>query len=150
MTKKEKKPREKQLDLGLKESPKNIFYKIRTKISRFLIRFEIKEFLKNPFTWLVIILSLGFIATQWYILKNNISGYPQNLPIWQNQAISEKKIAGKEYLYTFPIVSASILFLGSLFSNIFYYKEKYLSKILLFSVLLAITGVTFAFLKLVS
>lgn len=150
MAKKQKPKKEKQLNLGLKESPKNFLYKIKSRTSKFFIRFEIKEFLKSPFTWFAIIISLGFIATQIYILINNISQYPEKIPIWQNQILLERKIERKDLLYIFPVISSSILLIGSITSNIFYHKEKYLSKILLFSVLLAITGTTFAFLKLVS
>ena len=73
MGRKDKPKKEKQLDLGLKGSPKNLFYKLKSKLSNFLIRFELKEFLRNPFTWFVIIISLAFIAVQIYILINNIT-----------------------------------------------------------------------------
>lgn len=149
MAKKEKPKKEKQLDLGLKESPKNLLYKIKSRVSNLLIRFEIKEFLRNPFTWLVVILSLCFIGTQIYILINNLQSYPQELPIWQNQTSLDKRLEGKEYVYIFPIISGATLIIGSTLSNIFYHKEKFLSKILLFSILLSVTGLTVAFLKLV-
>lgn len=149
MAKKDKPKKEKQLDLGLKGSPKNLFFKFRSKLSRFLIRFEIKEFLRNPFTWFVIILSLSFIITQTYILVNNISSYPEKLPVWQNQISLSKRLSEKNSLYIFPVISSSILLLGILFSNIFYHREKFLSKILLLTIILSITGITFTFLKLV-
>lgn len=149
MAKKDKPKKEKQLDLGLKGSPKNLFYKFRSKLSNFLIRFEIKEFLRNPFTWFVIILSLSFITTQIYILVNNISSFPEKLPVWQNQISLSKRLSEKTSLYAFPTISSSILVLGIFLSNISYHKEKFLSKILLLSIALSITGLTFAFLKLV-
>jgi len=149
MVKEDKSKKEKQLDLGLKESPKNLFYKFRSKLSNFLIRFEIKKFLRNPFTWFIIILSLSFITTQVYVLTNNISSYPKDLPIWQNQISLKKRLSEKEFLYIFPLVSGLILVVGVIFSNIYYHREKFLSKILLFTVILSVTGLTFAFLKLI-
>ena len=150
MVKKEKPKKEKQLDLGLKQSPKNILYKIRSKISDILIRFEIKEFLRNPFTWFVIILSLCLIGVQIYILLNNISSYPNEIPIWQNQTSLEKRLENKEFLYFFPSLSGFIIIFGSVLTNIFYHKEKFLSKMMLLSIILSIIGLTIAFLKLVS
>ena len=149
MRKKPKSKKERQLNLGLKESPKNFFLKIKLKISKFLIRFEIKEFLKSPLTWFVVIFSLSFIATQIYILINNIDTYPKQLPVWQNQTSSSERLANKEYLYVFPSMSAMVILLGVVFSNIFFHREKFLSKILLISVLLSIIGLTIAFLKLI-
>jgi len=149
MGRKDKPKKEKQLDLGLKGSPKNLFYKLKSKSSDFLIRFEVKEFLRNPFTWFVIIISLAFIAVQIYILINNISLYPKILPVWQNQISLTKRLSKRESLYAFPIISASILILGILSTNIYYHREKFLSKILLYTIILSITGLTFAFLKLI-
>lgn len=149
MAKTKKPKKEKQLNLGLKQSPKNWLYKIKYKVSDTLIRFEIKEFLRNPFTWMVIILSICFTATQIYILVNHLSSYPNELPLWQNQTSLGKRLESREYLYILPIISSSILVLGSLLSNIFYHKEKFLSKMLLLSVLLSVSSLTIAFLKLV-
>ena len=149
MQNKKKPKKEKQLNLGLKQSPKNIFYKFKLNLSEFLIRFEIKEFLRNPFTWLVTILSLSFIITQGYILYENISSYPIKLPIWQNQVSLSKRLVNKEFLYIFPSLSIFVLIIGIFLSNIYYHKEKFLSKILLFSILLSIISITFAFLKLI-
>jgi hypothetical protein len=149
MAKKEKPKKEKQLDLGLKQSPKNLFYKFRQSFSNFLVRFEIKEYLRNPFTWFVITLSLSFIATQIYILINELPTYPQELPIWQNQTSLNKRLADKNLLFFIPILCGSVLLLGTILSNVFYHKEKFLSKILLLAVLLSVTGLTFSFLKLI-
>jgi len=149
MAKKEKPKKEKQLDLGLKQSPKNLLYKFRKSFSNFLVRFEIKEYLRNPFTWFVIILSLSFIATQIYILVNELPSYPQELPLWQNQTSLGKRLANKNLLYSIPIICGSVLILGGILSNVFYHKEKFLSKMLLLSVLLSIIGLTFSFLKLI-
>ena len=149
MVKKEKPKKEKQLDLGLKQSPKNIFYKFKLRFTKFLIRFEIKEFLRSPFTWLVVILSLSFIITQGYVLFENISSYPSELPIWQNQVLLSRRLMEKNFLYIFPSISIFTLIIGIFLSNIYYHKEKFLSKILLFSVLLSVMSLTFAFLKLI-
>jgi len=149
MGRKDKSKKEKQLDLGLKGSPKNSFYKFKKNFLNFFIRFEIKEFLRNPFTWFVIILSLSFIITQTHILVTNISSYPTKLPVWQNQMSLRKRLTEKRFLYAFPIISSFILVLGIVFSNIYYHKEKFLSKILLFTVILSVTGLTLAFLKLI-
>jgi len=149
MSKKRKSKKEKQLDLGLKQSPKNLIYRFKRSFDRFLVKFEVKEFLRSPLTWLVITFSISFIALMLYKLFTNISSYPQELPIWQNQTSLQRRLESKELLYFYPTAGVFALIFGSVLSNIFYHKEKFLSKILLLSSLLSIVGLTFAFLKLI-
>jgi hypothetical protein len=149
MSKKEKPKKEKQLDLGLKQSPKNFLYKIKRGLDAFLVKFEIKRFLRSPFTWFTIIISLSLIFFLFYILIQEISIYPKELPVWQNQTSLYKRLADKDSLYFFPVASSIVLLSGILFANFFYHKEKFLSKILLLTVLLSIIGLTLSFLKLI-
>lgn len=148
MVKKQKARKEKQLNLGLKESPKNFFFKIKSIFSNLLIRFEIKEIFRSPLIWAVLIISLCLTATQAYILTKNYNIYPDLIPIWKNQTLLADRLAEKEYLYIFPSLSVLILTAGMIFSNIFFYKEKFLSKLLSICILLSIIGLTISFLKL--
>jgi hypothetical protein len=148
MKKKQKVKKEKQLNLGLKESPGNFFLKIKGRITKTFIRFEIKEFLKSPLTWLTVIISLCLIGTQIYTLVNNFDFYPSEIPIWKNQTSSALKLAEKDIIIIFPSFSAFLLILGTTLSNIFYHREKFLSKVLLYSTLMSILSLTISFIKL--
>lgn len=148
MIKRQKVKKEKQLNLGLKESPKNFFLKIKTRISKIFIRFEIEEFLKSPLTWMTLIFSLCFIGTQIYILINNFDSYPSEIPLWKNQTVSVLRLAEKKNIYIFPAFSGFLLLIGMTLSNIFYHREKFLAKILLYSTLISILSLTIAFIKL--
>lgn len=79
--KKEKK--EKQLEFGLKGTPKNIYYKYKKQYELWLAGLETKKFIKDPLTWLTIILSISLVGTQIYMIESK-DKIPQKVPIFNS------------------------------------------------------------------
>ena len=143
--KKEKK--EKQLDFGLRGTPRNVYYKYKKQYDLWLAGLETKKFIKDPLTWLTVILSISLIGTQIYLIevKDKI---PQKVPIFNYFLNPVKKLAHDEYLYLLPLLCTLILLLTVFLSNKYYHKERDLSKIIIVVALLVNASICLIFLKL--
>lgn len=125
----------KQLDLDIKEPFTNKFFNIKRKIDFFILKFEVKKFLKDPLLWATITISLVMILTQLLLLRENYDSLPTYLPIFKTYITLTSKLVVKEYLLVYPIISITTLLLGSMAVSNYYNREKSLTKIVLFSVL---------------
>lgn len=50
-----------QLDLGLKNNPKNIFYKYKSRYDIWLAEFETRRFIRDSLTWFTSIIDIAII-----------------------------------------------------------------------------------------
>jgi hypothetical protein len=140
--KREKKKKElqqepKQLELGIKEPFKNRFFKIKRSIDFAVLRFEVRKFLKDPLVWATLTIGLVLIAQQISIILENFSTLPVYVPIFRHFLSAEKKLAQRDYIFIFPMISLIALLLSMLFTSRYYNNEKKLTRLLLFSSLLS-------------
>ena len=143
--KKEKK--EKQLDFGLRGTPRNVYYKYKKQYDLWLAGLETKKFVKDPLTWLTIILSISLVVTQVYLIESK-DKIPQKVPIFNYFLNPVKKLTYDEYLYLLPLLCTLILLLTIFLSNKYYHKERDLSKIIMIVALLVNASICLIFLKL--
>lgn len=143
--KKEKK--EKQLDFGLKGTPRNVYYKYKKQYELWLAGLETKKFIKDPLTWLTIVLSVSLIITELYLIETK-DKIPQKVPIFNYFLNPTKKLVPDEYLYLLPLLSILILLITIFLSNRYYHKERDLSKIIIIVALLVNMSICFTFIKL--
>ena len=137
--KKKKEPQEesKQLDLGIKEPFKNRLFKIKRSIDFAVLRFEVRKFLKDPLVWATLVIGLVLIAQQMSLILENLSTLPVYIPVFRYFLSAEEKIAQKDYIFVFPMISVITLLLSMLFTSRYYNNEKKLTRLLLFSSLLS-------------
>ena len=145
MTKKEK---EKQLELTLPDTPKNIYYKYKNQYELWLAGIETKKFVKDPLTWFVIITSLALIATQVYTIQSK-TRIPSKVPVFNYFLNPSKRLVANQYIYFFPVLSFLILLCTIALANSYYHKERELIKVLEIVCLLANISICFVFMKLV-
>jgi len=143
--KKEKK--EKQLDFGLKGTPKNIYYKYKEQYELWLAGLETKKFIKDPLTWLSIILSISLVVTQVYLIESK-DKIPQKVPLFNYYLSPVKKLVYDEYLYLLPLLCIVILLITIFLSNKYYHKERDLAKIIILVSLFVNTSLCLIFIKL--
>ena len=98
-----KKKKEKQLELTLPDTPKNIYYKYKNQYELWLAGIETKKFVKDPLTWFVIITSLALIATQVYTIQSKTQ-IPSKVPIFNYFPNPSKRLVANQYIYFFPIL----------------------------------------------
>ena len=143
-----KKKKEKQLELTLPDTPKNIYYKYKNQYELWLAGIETKKFVKDPLTWFVIITSLALTATQVYTIQSKTQ-IPSKVPIFNYFLNPSKRLAANQYIYFFPILCFLILLCTIALSNSYYHKERELIKVLEIVCLLANISICFIFMKLV-
>lgn len=143
--KKEKK--EKQLQFGLKSAPQNIYYKYKEQYELWLAGLETKKYIKDPLSWLTIVLSTSFIATQIYLIQAK-EKIPTRIPLFNYFLNPSKRLMPSKYIYLFPLVCLLILLLTIYLSNRYYHKERDLSKIIILVTLLANLSICLIFIKL--
>ncbi|NMC09177.1 hypothetical protein GYA44_02510 [Candidatus Microgenomates bacterium] len=132
--KQQKEEKIEQLGLGIKEPFKNKFFNIKRKFDFFLLKFEVKKFLKDPLVWCVVVISIVMILTQLYLLKENYYDLPTYLPIFKTFVTLTSKLVSKEYILAYPVISASVLLLGMIVVSNYYNREKSLTKMILFAI----------------
>lgn len=138
--KKKKKPQKeevKQLDLGIKEPFKNRFLKIKGQFKNKAIQFEVRKFLKDPFVWATITICLVLIGQQALLIYQNFESLPTYIPVFRYFLNPERKLVDTNYIITFPIISSTILILSLLVTSNYYNRERFLTKILLLTTVLA-------------
>ncbi len=149
-----KKPKEvkeevQQLDLGIKEPFKNKIYKLKGHLDMFLLRFEVRKFLKDPIVWASLTISIILILHQAYLVYMNIDSLPRLLPIFRYFLSIPKKLVDKEYIILFPSISILSFILVFFFTSRHYNNEKLLTKFLLFSLILCCISQTIILIDLV-
>jgi len=145
--KKEKEKKEKQLQFGLKNTPKNIYYKYKDQYELWLAGLETKKFIKDPLTWFTIILSSSFLFTEMYMIETT-SKIPSRIPIFNYFIIPSKRLVSSEYIYLYPFFTLLILIISISLSNTYYHKERGLSKTILIVMLLVNLSICLTFLNL--
>ena len=143
-----KKKKEKQLELTLPDTPKNIYYKYKNQYELWLAGIETKKFVKDPLTWFVIITSLALIATQVYTIQSK-TRIPSKVPVFNYFLNPSKRLVANQYIYFFPVLSFLILLCTIALANSYYHKERELIKVLEIVCLLSNISICFVFMKLV-
>ncbi|MCK9574142.1 MAG: hypothetical protein M0R20_07115 [Candidatus Omnitrophica bacterium] len=137
--KKKKTPKhvEKQLDLGIKDPLKNKILKLKGKTDFVLLQLEVKKFLKDAFFWFVIVSNTAMLIQQGFWLYNNFTKFPSLTPILNYNLEAENRIADKNFLYIFPLITFLSIIIGVIVTIKYYNKEKMLTKFILLCTLLA-------------
>ncbi|NLZ24270.1 hypothetical protein GX888_00775 [Candidatus Dojkabacteria bacterium] len=130
-----KKEKEAQLDFGLKDNPKNIYYKYKDQYELWLAGLETNRYFKDPLMWFTLILSSTLIFTQGYLLtKKKI---PTRISVFNYYVPLQKRLGNSYLIYLYPLLGLSVLLIGLFISRKYYHKERLLSKVLLISILLS-------------
>ncbi len=143
----DKKKKEKQLEFGLKNTPKNVYYKYKEQYEIWLAGLETKKYIKDPLTWFTIILSTTLIATQIYLIEREVR-IPSKLPIFSYFLNPSKRLIPDEYIYFIPIFCAILLVITIILTNRYYHRERELSSVLSIVTLLANISICVVFIKL--
>jgi len=152
MKKKKNPPKEEQvsqLDLGIKEPFKNKFFKIKGNIDYAILRFEVRKFLKDPLVWATFVISITLILQQVLLIYRNIETLPVYVPIFRYFISVPKKLAEKEFIFIFPVISAFTFVISFIFTSRYYNSEKALTKFLLFGLMLCTISQTIILIDLV-
>ena len=148
--KEERKEKNEQLGLGIKEPFKNKFFKIKGSIDLAILKFEVKKFLKDPLVWAAFSISSVLIAQQIYLIVTKLPDLPRYIPIFKYFISISNKLAVKDYIILFPTVSVIALLLSFLFTSRYYNSEKILIKFLLFSSILCTISQTLILIDLIN
>lgn len=147
--KKENTTKETQLDFGLKNSPQNTYYKYKGKYSLWLAGLDTKKLLKDPLVWLTFIISLSFIATQVYTIRQTPE-IPTKVPLFNYYIDFAPRLVGSIWIYILPAIGLLTLLVGIAVSNSYYHKERALTKTLLLVTLLTNFSLCVIFFKLIN
>lgn len=145
---KEKNKKEVQLDFGLKDTPKNIYFKYKDQYELWLAGLETRKYIKDPLTWLTIILSVTLLFTQIYMIETN-ANIPSKIPILNYFSTPSKRLLEREYIYMYPGISLFLLTVSIYISTVYYHKERALSKEILITMLLVSFSICLVFLNLI-
>lgn len=137
-----------QLDFGLKNPPQNIYYKYKDQYELWLSKLETRRFLKDILMWFVLVLSITLVTTQIYTIQTT-ENIPTIVPIFNYYFTLAKRLSASEWIYLYPGAGIVTLIIGLYFSNLYYHKERDLSKLLLISILLTNVSLCVVFFKLV-
>ena len=143
-----KKPKEKQLDLGLKQSPFNTITKHKERFNLFRARWDTRRYTKSTWVWFVIVISISLITTQIVTIQENIELLPTQIPLYQFFIDNTLRLTSSKYIYFIPGISGFLFVVSILFSNKYYNKERSLSNLLLLTSLLSILIMTISLIRL--
>lgn len=139
----------KQLGLEIEEPFKNKFYKVKRDFDDVVIKLEVVKFLKDPLVWATFMIALITILFQVHTISTKIDTLPRYLPIFRFYMKAENILAATETIYIFPILSTLIVAISLLFVSRNYSREKYLTKLLFTSIIIAIISLTIILVTLV-
>ena len=106
--KKRKESKEQQLQFGLKDTPKNIYYKYKDQYEVWLAGLETRKYVKDPLTWFTLVISLTFVITEISILESNTK-IPSKIPLFNYFIAPSERLVIKDLAYLFPALSSSSL-----------------------------------------
>lgn len=145
--KKRKESKEQQLQFGLKDTPKNIYYKYKDQYEVWLAGLETRKYVKDPLTWFTLVISLTFVITEISILESNTK-IPSKIPLFNYFIAPSERLVIKDLAYLFPALSLLIVMVSIYLSNLYYHKERDLSKTLLIAMLISTLSLCLIFLNL--
>lgn len=148
MKKKERKKKDVQLEFGLKDTPKNIYFKYKDQYELWLAGLETKKYIKDPLAWFTIILSATFLFIQLYMIEIN-PNIPSKIPILNYLSTPSKRLLESEYIYLYPGLSLFLILISVYISTTYYHKERALSKLILITMLLVSFSICILFLNLI-
>lgn len=139
-----------QFDLGLKDPRGNSLRNLRQKLY-FKLRFlETKGYIRSPYPWFFIFLSVSLLVAQLLWINNMLPQLPKLIPIYLNQRDLSARLADKTHLYIFPIFSSIIILTTLTISTKFYYIIKSLSNYTFAVALIAVTMLTYGLLHIIT
>jgi len=144
---KKKKEKEKQLDFGLKNTPKNIYYKYKDQYELWLAGLETKKFIKDSFTWFALVISLSLIATEFITIEKE-SNIPSRIPLLNYYINPSARLVPNEYIYLFPLLGLFVVIATLYIASRNYHRERSFSKLILLAMLLCNSSLCLILLKL--
>ncbi|WKZ31508.1 MAG: hypothetical protein QY318_01970 [Candidatus Dojkabacteria bacterium] len=139
-----------QYDLGLKQPKTNALRQYRQKIMLKLRFLETKGYLRSPYPWFFIFLSIALIAVQVYWIYYALPEMPSQVPIYLNQRDLAERLAPKMHIYIFPIFSGIIFVASFIVTSKFYYLIKILSNYTFVIAILSITMLTLGLFQIIA
>lgn len=127
----------KQLDLEIKEPVKNKFYKAKGKFDLAVLKLEVIKFLKDPLVWIMLVFGVVMIAFQMNLILKNIDTIPKYVPLFRFYLAPKNILVEAKYIYLIPVLTGIIVLISAIFVSRNYNREKYLTKILLVSTIIA-------------
>jgi cytochrome b subunit of formate dehydrogenase len=139
-----------QLKLSLKESFLGGIAGYKNRFELFRAKWDIKKYTKSNWVWFTLIISISFLVTQIYTIVENFPLLPTRIPIFPIYIDANDTLAKKDFTYLLPGISLILIITGIIFSNRYYNKERNLSNTLLWTMLLSVTVITLALIRLIS
>ena len=146
---KEKRKKDDQLELNLKQSVFSGIAKYKNRFELFRAKWDIKRYTKSNWVWFTIIISLSLLITQIYTIVEKFSSLPTKLPILQIYIDANKTLIAKDLIYLIPAISLILIIVDVIFSNKYYNKERNLANTLLLSMVLGVGIATIALIRLI-
>lgn len=143
-----KKLKSQQLDLKLKQPIGNTFVKAKSNFSKSLRLLEIRRFIRSPYAWIFIMLSLSLIAVQIYFLITKLDLLPTRIPIYFNSIELADRLGNQIELYIFPVISGVIVIATTLTGYQLYNSQKELISFSLLNMFLSVSVITYVFLRI--
>lgn len=139
-----------QYDLGLKQPRTNSIRAVRQQIALKFRFLETKGYLRSPYPWFFLALSISLISVQIYWIYNSMPDLPSQLPIYLNQRELAERLAPKSHIYIFPIFSA-VTFLATFAITLkFYGIIKVLSSYTFVIAVLSISMLTLGLFQIIA
>lgn len=145
--KKKKESKEQQLQFGLKDTPKNIYFKYKDQYEVWLAGLETRKYVKDPLTWFTLVMSITFLITEISILESS-TRIPSKIPLFNYYIAPIERLVVKDLAYLYPFLSLLIIVISVYLSNLYYHKERELSKTLLIVMLISSLSLCLIFLNL--
>lgn len=143
-----KKRKPQQLDLELKQPIGNSFAKAKSNISKNFRFLEVRRFIRSPYSWIFIMLSLSLISVQIYFLITKLNLLPVRIPIYFNSIELADRLGNQTELYIFPIISGVIVIATTLTGYQLYNSQKELISFSLLNMFLSVSVITYVFLRI--
>ncbi|GAB4161083.1 MAG: hypothetical protein Fur003_4530 [Candidatus Dojkabacteria bacterium] len=142
--------KEEQLGLGLVEPGSNKVHKLRRKLKDRFLYFETRRFIKSPYSWVSVMLSLALLATQLYYILNFINKLPSIIPIYSNSIDLAARLAPQSALYIFPALSLIIIIVTVVSGYRLYNTRRELINFSLINMTANVGILTFIFMRIIS
>jgi hypothetical protein len=140
--------KQKQLGLGLKQPVTNTFAKAKGNIRKNLRILEIKRFIRSPYSWIFISLSISLIGIQAFYLLTNLDKLPDVLPIYFNTFDLDLRLGNQIELLIFPILSVIIVIATTLTGYQLYNSHRELITFGLLNMMMSVAVLTFVLLEI--
>lgn len=116
--------RDPQLTLGIKESRKEILYRIKRRITRIEMSFEVMPFWKSALTVFSVVLGVVTILISFYFVGRYFKDLPQDIPFVYNEAQKAWPLINNSVFLSIPFIAIIFNLLQISFELMIYNYDK--------------------------